>query len=415
MPADYTAAILYHTTEPDAIDPALLAAVQEEEYLAIHSCEPRIEQGKNSIWIPGPGKWLTVYEPGKLYWDIDATVLRFDGLANVHPGTLLSRRLLVSANATWRMPFQRLEASDLAYENPRLVHNAAELPRLNFTLAESMDGGLDTVNYPGSSSASYFDIPAQSGVTPPTAVQTQLLQDVFQNAGNFDGDLMVQPYDGDPTAGGIAVLDATSCDPWTAVSGMESQTQSAAAEIPEDTTSWSVSHFRWYRLTASRLTLDVALATSVTVPANHVLRLDAADFLMNLEWPYAGAVNAAPFALTAAAYLMGDTSTGIETAGSNFTIKAWDADPDDGGSLVDSWTLARSALQWSVSGTTAQNINTLTGATNAPGGGWSHPAGFLTAELPGVAGYAVKVEFEINVSAGTKISVPAGTLIVTLP
>jgi hypothetical protein len=160
------------------------------------------------------------------------------------------------------------------------------------------------------------------------------------------------------------------------------------------------------------LCVDTPAGAGVYVPAEHVFRLTAGDFSINLEWPLGGVANASYFGNTALRHLMGDATTGILAAGALVTIRAWSGDPDDGGTELDSWTVNRNAAAWPVSSGTCYHAGSSGAAANPGPGDWT--VDFLTVELAGVSGWAMKVGVALTVTSGNVVTVASGDMTITL-
>lgn len=417
----YDAALLIITDHPD-FDPAVAAAVQTEQFLAVSRCNPRIEGGRTTEeWLPEYEDWITVYSPGRLYWDLTATVLSWEGLAHYHPGVALSRRALTSANVLYRTPFQRLSGGTLVYEDPRLEQNAGTLPVLSFTIAEVMDGGLDTVSYPGGGSTlSYYTLPAQETITLTTPVLTKLLQDIFQNTSNFDLDLLVTPYEGDPATTGTARLTPVTAPDWdhfeTTAFAFETIASCAAFSFDPEGVQTFLTHFR-HALGNGTFAFDIPAGAGFWLPADHTLLIPAEALSVQLGWPWDGVADLptgwqSP-AHRALRHLTGDIAgAGILGAGVELTIRAWDADPESGGTELTNWNVDRDATKWTVTGPTVTNAAILASSATAPGPGWE--TAYLTVEIPGVDTYWIRQAYAISTTAGNPISIPAGALSLTI-
>lgn len=383
MPAiDYTAAILVAgpSSRIADLDPTVLTALQEEDCLLIHSCTPEVTQAKEQRFNPSGKNILTAYSPGQLSWAVEASVLRFDGLADYHPGASLSRRLLPCANATYRRPFQFGPAGTLVYENPRLGIPAGTLPTIAFTIAEvCASTPLDTDTYPPVFPSGILATVPTDTTPYEIAPLADLLSAVFLGTDPFGtAPLLGTWYDGDPAAAGIAItspLTMTSAD-WSTLAEptldyVTTVTTSAALQWPAQSTARSATHLRITR--GSVIIRDITLADPLSIPPGYIIHLPAGALTLQLTWPLDGHIGGLTVpSRWLLAYTMGGTRDTYLPAGTTITIEASDGDPVSPGTglSLTSFTVTPGAASFALSGTTIAPIS-LTGTDLAPPGDWA--------------------------------------------
>ena len=358
-------------------DPTVLASLQAEDFLLIHRCEPEVKQGKEEFFRPVGKNILTVYSPGQLSWNIEASVLRWEGLADYHPGAALSRRLLPCANATYRRPFQFATGGVLVYESPRLGQPAGGLPSLAFTIAEVLGNGLDEVTWPdistgGTGPTSYATIADQAAVEMHADGRNGLLREIWNGDTVFDdAPLFATVYVGDPAISGIALTAALELAPWATfdepVLDYSTRARNDAAIDWPDTEAYErvATHIR---ITRNAVIIgDIELDPPLTIPAGQGIRAPIDSLAIKLTWPLDTGDAETP---TAASYFMpyvmgGNVATYLPSNDMDVTVGI-DVDTD----TATEELVPGTAAYWTVTGVTVTPAG-ITGTDLAGGGGWS--------------------------------------------
>lgn len=406
MPAiDFTKSILVVTPLVDGTDwdSAVMTTTREEEFLLIQSCVPVVEQpAPDKYFLPGGRNILTVYQPGQLSWQVEASVLEWDGLADYHPGAALSRRLLPFDNAASRRPFQFSDGAVLVYESPRLTAPAGGLPTIAFTIAEQLGLGLDTVAFPalsGSTTPSVFvEIPAQDPVELATPAEEALLRDVFHSLDAFaDAPVLAQLFVGAPASGGIALTGEVEIADWTF----------SEPDAPYITEALTDADIDWedvaaYERTGTHVRIsrngvvlrDLTLASPIVIPAAQGIRIPAGHLGLLLTWPFDGTATPPTAADRPSRHFLGYVLGGVRATflpSTELTVSFRD---DDYGTPVEYDTLEIPAHPdfWTITGRTVAPVFTNTNA--APSGGWS----ILVVHVSLYGGTAVALREECSIS-----------------
>ena len=398
------AAIIVHTME--ALDPAVMETLVAEDSLLVQSCQrsgssQRIEETDSQGNLV-----LSIHFDQRLVYSIQADVLAWDGLADYHPGRALSARALDFLNGAQAMQFE--DSGTLVYVSPQQTAGDVQLPNVAFQV-ERIFADLDEATYPTGISSSVTYLATQAVAELPASATTALLAAVFQAAA-IAGDLTATLYNGNPASGGTAVSSAIVCDPWTAAApivagGDTSLITSAEITFPSTGSSRTVTHIRFKR-GASLVVLDVALASTLTLAANHALRADAGDLSAQLEWPYGLSGGTTPSELSLR-YLFADPTADLVGDAAEVTISCYPATVV--GSLpLDVFTVPRDGSTWDITGDTCGNTATLTGTNIAPAGGWA--VQILVASIEGVGTWFIRRERLISVGAGQPVSIATGIL-----
>jgi hypothetical protein len=398
------ASILVHTME--ALDPAVFETLQAEDALLVQSCQrsgssQRIEETDSDGRLV-----LSIHYDQRLVYSIQADVLEWDGLADYHPGRALSARALDFINGTQAMQFE--DSGTLVYVSPQQTAGAGQLPSIAFQV-ERLFADLDTAAYPSGTASSFTYLATQAVAELPASATTALLEAVFYGNG-ISGDLTATLFNGNPASGGTAVSSAIVCEPWTAAAPIVSGGDTAvitSSEItfPSTGSSRTVTHVRFKR-GASLVALDVALASTLTLAANHALRADAGDFSAQLEWPYglSGGTTPAELALR---YLFADPTVDLVGDATEVTISCYPATVI-GSEPLDVFTVSRDNSTWDIVGDTCGNASTITGTNIAPAGGWA--VQILVASIEGVGTWFIRRERLISVGAGQPVTIATGIL-----
>jgi hypothetical protein len=401
------AAIIVHTME--ALDPAVLETLQPEDCLLVQSCQrsgssQRIEETDSDGNLV-----LSIHYDQRLVYSIQADVLEWDGLADYHPGRALSARALDFANGSRAMQFD--ESGTLVYVAPQQTAGAGQLPSVSFQV-ERLFADLDTAAYPSGTASSYSYLSAQAVAELPASATTALLEAVFHGQA-INGNLTATLYNGDPSAGGTAVSAAITCDPWTdagpiVFDGNTAVITSAGITFPPTGSSRTVTHVRFSR--AGVTALDVALASTLTLPANHALLADAGDFSAQLEWPYGMSGGTTPAELSLR-YLFGDPTADLIGTATGVTITCYPA-VVIGSEPLDTFQVPRNSATWGIIGDTVSNTPALAGTNIAPAGGWAVQT--ITVGIDGVGTWFIRRERLISVGAGQPVPITAGLLVADL-
>lgn len=402
------ASIIVHTME--ALDPAVMETLVAEDSLLVQSCQrsgssQRIEETDSQGNLV-----LSIHYDQRLVYSIQADVLAWDGLADYHPGRALSARALDFLNGAQAMQFE--DSGTLVYVSPQQTAGAGQLPSVAFQV-ERIFADLDEVTYPSGSASSFTYLATQAVAELPASATTALLEAVFFGTA-ISGNLTATLYNGNPAAGGTAVSSAIVCDPWTAAApivagGDTSLITSSEITFPATGSSRTVTHIRFAR-SGPLVALDVALASTLTLPANHALRADSGDISAQLEWPYglSGGTTPAELALR---YLFADPTADILGSATEVTISCYPATVV--GSLpLDVFTVPRDGSTWDITGDTCGNASALTGTNIAPAGGWA--VQILVASIEGVGTWFIRRERLISVGAGQPVTIATGILGVDL-
>lgn len=401
------ASIIVHTME--ALDPAVLETLQPEDCLLVQSCQrsgssQRIEETDSEGNLV-----LSIHYDQRLVYAIQADVLEWDGLADYHPGRALSSRALDFANGSRAMQFE--DSGTLVYVAPQQTAGAGQLPSISFQI-ERLFADLDTAAYPAGTASSYTYLSAQAAAELPASATTALLEAAFHGQA-ITGNLTATLYNGDPAAGGTAVSSAIICDPWTEAgaivfNGDTALITSTGITFPPTGSSRTVTHVRFSR--AGVTALDVALASTVTIPANHALIADAGDFSAQLEWPYGMSGGTGPAELSLR-YLFGDPTVDLIGTSGEVTINCYPG-VMDGSEPLDTFRVPRNAATWGIVGDTVSNTPALAGTNTAPAGGWA--VQIITVGIDGVGTWFIRRERLISVGAGQPVSITGGLLVADL-
>ena len=407
-PFDATAAaaasLIVHTLE--ALDPAVFETLQPEDSLLVQSCQ-RTGSSQRIEETDSQGKLvLSIHFDQRLVYSIQADVLAWDGLADYHPGRALSARALEFLNGVQAQQFD--DSGTLVYVSPQQTAGAGQLPSVAFQVERLFDD-LDESTYPSGTASSYAYLPTQAVAELPASATTALLEAVFFGTA-LSGNLTATLYNGNPAAGGTADSSAIVCDPWTAAApivagGDTSLITSSEITFPATGSSRTVTHIRFAR-SGPMVALDVALGSTLTLPANHALRADSGDISAQLEWPYGlgGGTTPAELALR---YLFGDPTADLIGTATDVTISCYPATVV-GSEPLDVFTVSRDNSTWDIVGDSCANATTLTGTNIAPAGGWA--VQILVASIDGVGTWFIRRERLISVGAGQPVTIPTGIL-----
>lgn len=411
MPS-YDDAILYVNASDVPIDDAVFHALRGEQCMLVQSCVCTPEQGAPEVRTRPDGKsFLTVYPPATLTWALRARVAELSGLANYHPGVALSRQGLSFANGPeWRWPFQFEEDGTLVLERPVLSPEPGSLPTFEFAIRMVNGGGLDATEHPASGGGGtvtlYADITAAAAAVEVTSTMgNTLLLEVFEGADAFAGEpVLATLYNGDPAGAGTAVTGGVEMEAW---SDIRDRVSGYGGEAWNPLTVWtgdtSTAERRATHLRLSRngaVIRDIALPVELVIPAYFTPRLPAAAVGVWLSWPADGSALATNPGMEIIEFLMGGSrSTLLPNA--NRTLRAWDGDPNNGGTELDDIALTAGGAQFNVSAITV-NPGSVTGGTNAPGGGWA--VEYITIEVTSTGLIVFKQQHTLSVTAGNVIT-----------
>jgi hypothetical protein len=303
------------------------------------------------------------------------------------------------------------ESGTLVYVAPQQTAGAGQLPSVSFQV-ERLFADLDTAAYPSGTASSYSYLSAQAVAELPASATTALLEAVFHGQA-INGNLTATLYNGDPSAGGTAVSAAITCDPWTdagpiVFDGNTAVITSAGITFPPTGSSRTVTHVRFSR--AGVTALDVALASTLTLPANHALLADAGDFSAQLEWPYGMSGGTTPAELSLR-YLFGDPTADLIGTATGVTITCYPA-VVIGSEPLDTFQVPRNSATWGIIGDTVSNTPALAGTNIAPAGGWAVQT--ITVGIDGVGTWFIRRERLISVGAGQPVPITAGLLVADL-
>lgn len=409
------AAVIVHSLVD--VDPLTFAMLEAEDALLIHACR---RQATRQEWrrYNKDGKLIVfVRHSPVLTYSISATALDPTGenLGNYHPGRCLSDRALAFINGG-RTPYQFEGAVEgifpgkLILKDPSQEPGAGDATEVDFMIEHAFVD-LDEANYPGSLTVIYEDLTTQTARTITAAAMGAILSDLFCNTELVTGTLSAILYNGDP-AGDGAALGSTTSAAWASTSepGAADTTHDACPEIivGGGPSGRSITHIRVQR--PALVCVDIPLGATLTVPAWTYVRANAADLIAKLTWDFGGLSTARPARL-ALRYLLGDLTTGISAVAVVLTINCYDDDPEDGGTLLDSFTADRDATTWAlpVDGQ-VENAIALTGTNLAPPGGWLTT--YVTVELAGITELlnANFLSGTIATAEGDPITIPAGGL-----
>lgn len=150
----------------------------------------------------------------------------------------------------------------------------------------------------------------------------------------------------------------------------------------------------------------VALASTLTLAANHALRADAGDFSAQLEWPYglSGGTTPAELALR---YLFGDPSVDLVGDATEVTISCYPATVV-GSEPLDVFRVGRDSSTWDIVGDTIGNSFDFVGSSIAPAGGWA--VQIVVASIEGIGTWFIRRERLISVGAGQPVPIATGIL-----
>lgn len=429
-------AVLMHAHGATVIQ-AEVVGLEEEDNLLIHSCQISASRQKERLLDHEGRLWLRADFDAVLTWTVRASVLGYAGLADYHPGTPLPRQALAFAQAN-RTPHQFLrEASGqeigvLYYEDPTSDTAGGDTPEGTFRITlefsdhdttsfAAIEGEDDPVVYvPSPTPAAPDELTVQASAPLEVAIVEASAAAVAHGAtsgltGNFCGTL----YDGDPAAGGVAVSSALVLTPWLDLTQPDTQNTTVARNTlgitwPADPASRSVSHIRLTR--GADTVSDIALDSTVTVPADTALRAPAGALGIHLTWNQEGDMAAStdePPASTALRWVMGDEA--LSPATTEAYVLCFDGDPFASGVFVGDTdlTLPRDSSGFTLSGAEITSAADVTGTATAPGGGWSIT--HVAVGIDPVQTWFMLVELAspISVAAGGHITIPAGALTVT--
>ncbi len=404
-------AVLLHQHGAVTIDIATVG-LQPEANLLIHPCTITARREKlRELNAEGILIFRADFDP-TLRWDVAATVLEYEGLADYHPGTRLSRQALTFVQAN-RIPHQFLREADgdevgvLFYEDPTDGIDGGDTTEINFGITLEFSD-LDTTNHPGEetlgdgytsyvppavpdapTAAGFIEIPAQPATALSAAGRTAILQGAFLSTDNLGGpgSPSAQLYAGDPATDGEPIGDALTLDPWTDLDEPDNDYTTVASndtQIDWPDFSWlekTLTHIRFMR--GSVVIADAELETPLTIPANYTVRAPVDALSLELAWPLDGVPLPSTDDLPSRQFmrwLQGTLILGDLQPSANMTV-AWHDDDFSPGTDIDTLTpVAANVSRWLVSGVTVTPVDIESGNA-APPGGWTIDSVIVT--LPG--------------------------------
>lgn len=404
-------------------DPAVIPLEEEGDYLLVNGLSWQTgfrEQRRIANW-KGQPLYRRDADPF-LNFTLRAAVMGWGGMADAHPGPL-TREALVFANGG-RVPhkFMREAGGEAVglfyYEGASTEHAGGDVPEITINLSldftgldvfnhagtETSEGYLQVVRTPETASVTYVDLPAEATpVVVSVAARTGVTQVLFQSA---VAETLFTLY---PLNGVAEVLGGGYSDGWTELEEDGGNAQISIASCPAVAT--------WGALEVTAVLSgvkagngeDVAewlLTAEVEVPPFQYFRIPAGALKVKLEWPWDGAEPDDKPARLALKELLGQANTEPQTE--QILITAWDGDPAVAGVELTSWNVGRDAVTWECDAAGVRNLVELTSGESAPGGGWA--VEYVTAELPLLPGWLMKLAVAKTVAAGDPVVLAAGDL-----
>lgn len=372
---DPDSAVLYGSPPDVEIDAAAFA-LQEEDFLLTHKCRRsascQTEREIGQIVTRGGGSTYSVEDEAhcilrvdydqQLEYQIEATALSLQGLANHHPGAGLDDYSLAFLNGSASdLPF-RFTGGTWIYLEPSQDCAAGDLAEISFKVVREFTDVVDGEEPP----SIYALIAEQDATEVLAAAQTLALEDVFLEAGNLTGAFTATLYDGDPLAAGVAVSEILTLGPWTDLVAGASETQKEVRNQAEHT--WAsdpaertVTHILYKR--GSDNIAAPALAVPLVVPAGYGVRAPIGALGLSMNWPadvtyYTVVIGDFP-AARALLLMCG----GFPLPAGTLTVEAWSAyatDPSLPEWIRDTWTVPRTAVEWDLAALTVENLIALT-------------------------------------------------------
>lgn len=412
-----------------ALDAAVFAILRPETGLLVNGCPVTVTYDE---WMDTDADGvLQAYcaTNHALKYDLEGKVLVRGGLADYFPGMELDAAALRCANAEPEVrPFHFDNTRGrLFYGAPVFSPRGGGLPEFSCEITLRFGGyrgSADPGGGSGGSGSSFTFLLAPQPVFRFTGpVLAALLRDVFHAETNFSGSLTFTMFNGLPGGGGSVVYAETAGGVWSE----EPFSTPVEGVLGSLGNSWAgnvgVSVFNYCRIRrgSGQALASVLLSGVVTVPSGKPLAISAGTFRAALAWPVDGVTGAGPYGVAGymARYMLGAEAVGVAESDGNVYVQCFDGDPDNGGTLLDAWTVARTAGVWTVAdngdGTaTAENAGATAGSDTAPVGGWV--VRYVTAGISGVNYFMVKraLPVPLEVAEGGSISLAAGVLTLTV-
>jgi len=407
---DPDAAILYASPPDVEIDEAAFA-LQGEEFLLTHRCRRsascqtervmglKANAGTGAAIDEHPRCLLRVDFDQQLEYQIEATALALQGLANHHPGAGLDDYALAFVNGSGDLPFL-FEGGTWIYMDPSQDCAAGDLAEISFRVVREFTGLVEDGGLPAE--PDFVSLPVQSIAALTADCLHELATAAFLNTHGFGAagasPLTLTLYSGDPFTTGTPISAAlplplwlTFDEPVTPVSSrVRNDTQ---FDFPADPAARILTDLVWKRNGITVAHKEIAVPMSI--PADHLLRVPVDALSIGLTWPSAGALalswteQPARYALR---FLFG--AEDFVPSQTTLFIDPWDGDPHTGGVPVGGNSqpvMPRDSTAWAVTGANVVSLSAYTGTETAPFGGWS--VSHVVAGIDGGMAWVIVKEF----------------------
>jgi hypothetical protein len=428
------AAILYASPPGVEIDEAAFA-LQEEEFLLTHKCRRsascqtervmglRANRGTGAAIDEHPVCLLRVDYDQQLEFQIDATALALQGLANHHPGAGLDDYALTFLNGAGDLPFL-FQGGTWIYMEPSQDCAAGDLAEISFRVVREFTGLVEDGGEPPE--PDFVSLPTQTPATLTADCLHELATAAFHNSHGFGAagaaPLTLTLYQGNPLTTGTAISAPLTLTLWNhvaepvaAVSTIMSN--DAVLQFPADAADRILTDVMWRR---NGITVaHKELAAPLLIPANFLLRVPVDALALTLTWPSAGELalswteQPARYALR---FIFG--AEDFHPSQTTIFIDPFDGDPHTGGVALGAGSfvpdMARDSSAWTVTGATVVSAAGLASVETAPAGGWS--VSHVVAGVDGSMGWVIVKQFDppLFFAEGVVFWLHAGTLDVTV-
>jgi hypothetical protein len=430
------AAILYAAAPDINIDEGAFA-LQEEDFLLTHRCRRTAQcqtervlgqkasrSGLGSSVNPDVECLLRVDFDQTLEFQIEATALALQGLADHHPGAGLDDYALAFLNGAGPLPFRFLDGTWI-YMDPSQDCAAGDLAEISFRVVREFTELTAEVEPP----PDFVVLPEQTVAALTSECLNELLKAAFLNSHGLGAagaaPLTLTLYSGNPATTGTAISAPLALTLWenvdepnTSVPASTRVRNSSMLEFPFSGTGDRIlTHLLWARNGVPIARKE--LAAPLSIPVFFRLEIPVNALALQLTWPQAGDMaiswteRPARYAFR---FLFGYED--FEPSQPETFVNGYFGDPHTGGVPVGGNTspmIVRSALGWTVSGNNAVSAAAVTGDLElAPAGGW-YVSAFVVGVDGGMAWVIVKAfDPPIYFPEGSPIYLDPGALDVTV-
>lgn len=384
-----TAAVVVHSLAA-TLDADVLDTLKAEDFLLIHRCTRSANRTTRRAVDTQGRCFLRVDLDPVLRYQVSASVLAAEGLANYHPGRKLSAEALGFANGA-DLPFQFNEGPKVfIYENPTLDPGPGDLPTIEFGIAVEF-ADFDSETYPDTTTPAdhipsnyiptdFAVIPVQSAVELTASCRNALLLDIWNSVNAFnDAPLTARLYSGapqtvdNPGGTGTPLSDAITLVPWTTYS--EPVVNYSTVGKNHAMIQWGAGHTGLTTRYCSHILLArngvevavIPLATSLAIYPFQGIRAPIDALSVKLTYPTDGTPAPDDCSSFFLEYVLGLRTRAGTFISSNLHVSAQLADLS---TALETWVVAASSTFWSVSGLTVTPVNVVSDNV-APGGGWA--------------------------------------------